>query len=504
MKKNVFVSCIAFAAVCIMLAFSPAQAANQALSDIPSEVVLFKNVKVFNGTDDMLHDVDVLVVGNTIRKVEKDIPTTGTYEVDVKAGTSRKVTVGSSMDYNVYTLYLYEDQGTSEKKEVEVKVIDGGGRTLMPGLIDSHIHFSLYTPANMAARANVDPFLAATIATARAQKMLMRGFTTVRDTGGPSRYIRQAVESGNIIGPRVYGSGTMITQTSGHGDFRDWNTKHPNMSYTGPQHWLERYMSHIADGHDEVLRAGRESLMHGGLFLKLFTSGGVSSEFDPLHMEQYTPGEIQASVTVANQWKTYVTVHAFTDDGVRMAVDNGVKCVEHVPLISEDTARYLKENGIFVEVNVATVLSRTLDELKPTMSPASFEKAKVAINGQRKALEYLAKHDAKMVYGTDLVAPWDQTMATEEALQLGEFEVLKDYFTPIQILRAVTSTGGELAALTGPNNPWKEGPLGVIQEGAYADILLVDGNPLQDITVMSTDKNFDLIMKDGVIYKDTL
>lgn len=426
--------------------------------------ILFQNVNVFDGRSEQLALAqEVLIEGNLIKAIGKGLEADG-------AG----------------------------------QVIDGGGRTLMPGLIDSHVHFSVYMPASKAARSDVNPFKAAAVATARAERMLLRGFTTVRDTGGQSAFLRQTTEAGITKGPRIYGTGAMLSQTSGHGDFRALNDRHPNMN-GGPVHWYERYISIIADGPDEVRRGAREVLREGGLFLKIFTSGGVSSEFDPLHMEQYTPDEVRAAVQVADQWKTYVTTHAFTDHAVRMAVDNGVKMVEHVPFISEDTVQYLKRKDIFVEVNVSTVLGRSLDELRQMLTPASFEKVQFAIDNMIEALKFLAKHDAKMIYGSDLVAPWETSLAVEERLQLGEFEILSRYFRPIQVLRAATGHGGDLAALTGPNNPWQEGPLGVVEEGAYADLLLVDGNPLQDLSVMSDgDNNFRIIMKDGVIYKNSL
>ena len=426
--------------------------------------VLFKNVDVFDGRSEQLALAqEVLIEGNLIKAVGQGLA----------AGA-------------------------------DAQLIDGGGRTLMPGLIDSHVHFTVYTPISKTARTDVNPFKAAAVATARAERMLLRGFTTVRDTGGQSAFLRQTTEAGITKGPRIYGTGAMLTQTSGHGDFRTLNDRHPNM-YGGPVHWYERYISIIADGPEEVRRGAREVLRDGGLFLKIFTSGGVSSEFDPLHMEQYTPEEVRAAVAVAEQWKTYVTTHAFTDEAVRMAVENGVKMVEHVPFIAEDTVQYLKRRDIFVEVNVSTVLGRSLEELRGMLSPASFEKVQFAIDNMIEALKFLAKHDAKMIYGSDLVAPWETSLAVEERLQLGEFEILSRYFRPIQVLRAATAHGGELAALTGPNNPWSEGPLGVVAPGAYADLLLVEGNPLQDISVMSdADRNFRLIMKDGVIHKNSL
>lgn len=257
---------------------------------------------------------------------------------------------------------------------------------------------------------------------------------------------------------------------------------------------------------DSIHAPGQKSRLQNCFpFVLPQSPGGVSSEFDPLHMQQYSPAEIRAAVAVADQWKTYVTTHSFTDDAVRMAVEDGVRCIEHVPFISDEVAELLEKEGIFVEVNLSTVLGRPLSELQQILSPSSFAKLKIAIDGMTKAMVHIGRHkDIKLVYGSDLVAPWDKTMSTEARLQLGEFAILEKYVGALRELRAATSLGGELAALTGPNNPWQEGPLGVVEEGAYADLLIVDSNPLEDISVMGNAGNFRVIMKDGIIYRNTL
>jgi imidazolonepropionase-like amidohydrolase len=425
--------------------------------------ILFKNISIFDGTSEkLITGKDVLVEDNLIKKIAPTIKAEG------------------------------------------AEVIDGSGRTLMPGLIDSHVHFTAFTPFAGEARATVDPFLAGAVSAVRAEEMLMRGITSARDLGGPSYHLKKLIKEGVINGPRITGAGTVISQTSGHGDFRDYNAKHPVLSGQGPQHWYERYISLIADGEDEVRRAARETLRNQANFLKLYTSGGVTSEFDPLHMVQYSPAELRTAVEVANQWKTYVATHTFNDEGVKMSIDAGVKSIEHVPLISKKTAKLLKKKGIYVGITAGSVLNRSLEELKAAMSAASFKKMLYATESYKKALAYLAETDAKVAIGTDLVAPWAVTINAEKAYQLMEPKALKKYFSNIQILRGVTSTGGELMQLAGPNQPYNDGPLGVIKEGAYADIILVKGDPLKDIMVITDDNNFGIIMKDGKIYKNTL
>ncbi len=425
--------------------------------------ILFKNVSIFDGTSEkLITGKDVLIEGNLIKKIAAEIKAEG------------------------------------------AEVIDGGGRTIMPGLVDSHVHFSAFTPFAGEARATVDPFMAGAVGAVRAPAMLMRGVTSARDLGGPSYHLKKLIAEGVIAGPRITGAGTMITQTSGHGDFRDYNAKHPVISGEGPQHWYERYFSIISDGEDDVRRASRETLRNQANFLKLFTSGGITSEFDPLHMVQYSPAEIRTAVEVADQWGTYVATHTFNDAGVKMSVEAGVKNVEHVPLITDKTAKLLKKKGTYVGITAGSVLNRSLEDLKKIMNEKSYKKMLFATNSYKKALGYLADHDAKIVIGTDLVSSWQVTVEAEEEYQLLEPKALKPYFSNIQILRGVTSAGGELMQLAGKNQPYNDGPLGVIKEGAYADLLLVKGNPLKDVMVITDDKNFGIIMKDGKIYKNTL
>ena len=430
-----------------------------------AQSTLIKNVNIFDGTSDQLAiGQDVLVENNLIKQV-----------------------------------------GTNLSPTDSTTVIDGGGRTLMPGLIDSHLHLSIYTPFSES-RQKYDPFQAAVVAGVRCEKLLMRGYTTVRDLGGYSKYLTNAIEKGLIPGPRVYGAGRMISQTGGHGDMRGWNDPHPNIEGNGVTNYWERYHTTIADGPDEVLRAGRIALRNGAHFLKIFTSGGTSSEYDPLYMVQFTPEEIQAAVTAAKQYKTYVATHVYTDEGVKIAVENGVQVMEHIPLITEPTAKLLAEKGIIsVMSNAVTLAPGQKEKLKANFSPESYAKALITLQGAEDALKAVIRHKTKVAFGSDLVSTLDLTIPYEEAMQLREFEVLDLYkMDPLQALAGFTSVGGELLKMTGPRNPWQDGPIGVIQEGAYADILIVDGNPMSDLKIMADDGNFKLIMKDGVIYKNNL
>ncbi len=435
-----------------------------------SSRILFANVDVFDGSSDQLaEDVEVLVDSNLIKAVGRDI-----------------------------------DAG-------DAQVIDGGGRTLMPGLIDSHVHFSAYTPIAIQGRQNVNEFMVGALAMVRGEAMLMRGFTTVRDTGGPSTYLRKLFDANLAPGPRVYGAEAMISQTGGHGDFRGLTNENPNLG-DGAQHWYERHLGYIVDGPHEFARAARESFRNGADFFKVFVSGGVSSEFDPIHALQSTPEELAAVVQVAEQAKTYVTAHCHTAEGVHHALDAGVHMLEHVPMIGNTPEEIGKavtrivESGVFVEFNTGTVLGRSLEELRAMLSPDSYAKVIPAIQSYRSSLRAFAEHGAKFVYGTDLVAPWGEgTLATEERLQLAEFGIYLEFFDKLSVLKSATLWGGEVAAMTGPNNPYPQGPLGVIREGAYADLLLVNGNPLDDPALLADHAaNLHLVMKDGIVFKNKL
>ena len=436
----------------------------------PSQT-LFTKVHVFNGMDgERLENANVLVEGNIIKTVS-----------------------------------------TEAIEAPNAEIIDGGGRTLMPGLIDSHVHFSVYTPIAIQGRQNVSEFMVGALATVRGEAMLMRGFTTVRDTGGPSTFLRKLFDSNLAPGPRVYGAEAMISQTGGHGDFRGLTNENPHFS-DGPQHWYERHLGYIVDGPHEFARAARESFRNGADFFKVFVSGGVASEFDPIHAVQSTPEELAAVVEVAEQAKTYVTAHCHTAEGVHHALDAGVHMLEHVPMIDntpqeiEQAVRRIVEEDVFVEFNTATVLGRSLDELQAILSPESFEKVGLAIRSYRAALRAFAEHGAKFVYGSDLVAPWGVgTLATEDKLQLAEFGIYMEFFDNLSVLKSATLWGGEVAAMTGPNNPYPNGRLGIIEEGAYADILLVKGNPLDDPSLLAQSAaNLHFIMKDGIVFKNAL
>ena len=416
---------------------------------------LFTNVNVFDGTGDRLQNgMTVLVEGNLI--------------TEISAG---------SISPNGAT------------------VIDGEGRTLMPGLIDAHVHLALVRrPGEI--RNDYDWMYVGGLAAKQAEEMLLRGFTTVRDIGGPTVGLHRLIEEGQVPGPRVFSSGPYITQTSGHGDFRNYNEMHP--AITGEVSLMERQGWLImADGPDEVRRAVREALRYGAKQIKMMAGGGVSSPYDPLHTLQGSPEEFRAAVEAAAAWDTYVAVHAYTDEAVRIAVEAGVMSIEHGPFVTEESMRLMAERGVFLSPT-AGIASTTPESLNLPDGETA-DKLRQVNAGAANQLRWAREFGVKVVFSTD------QFGAPEIfPQQSNEFLTLAEFYSPADVLRIATANVAELLELSGELHPYRDGPLGVVVEGAYADLLLVDGNPLEDISVMADPANrFVLIMKDGVIYKDT-
>ncbi|WP_164126323.1 metal-dependent hydrolase family protein [Sphingobacterium luzhongxinii] len=376
--------------------------------------------------------------------------------------------------------------------DMEVVKINGTGKTLMPGLIDVHVHmvFGSLTMPQMVTNDLSEEFLIKTIGQS-ANNMLMRGFTSVRDAGGPIFPIKAAIDAGKLPGPRIWPSGATISQTAGHGDFRTPDEK--SRRFFGVVSRAERYgATFIADGRDEVLTAVRENLRFGASQIKLMAGGGTSSAYDPVDVTQYTLDEMKAAVEAAEDWGTYVTVHAYTPRAIRRAIEAGVKCVEHGQLLDEETLKLLAENDIWLS------LQNLVDDT-PNMDPQRREKRKPVIEGQEKVWPLAKKHKVKLAWGTDfLFEPELNDKQNEFILRL------QKWFTNAEIIKMITQDNAELLQLSGLRSPYP-GKLGVIEEGAMADMLLVNGDPLKDLKLLTNPtKNFVVIIKDGKIYKNTL
>ncbi|WP_170454714.1 metal-dependent hydrolase family protein [Ruegeria arenilitoris] len=429
---------------------------------------LFTNVHVFDGVNEArIENASVLVEGNLIKEISTD---------GIEAPNAT--------------------------------MIDGGGRTLMPGMHDQHVHLLVFNPLSDGLRQNITPFHLGGVATIRSERILMNGFTTVRDLGGPAKSIARIIDTGMFPGPRIYSSEAFITQTSGHADFRKLNDRHPTLSGQGPSHWVDTDMSFIADGPEQIRMAVRENLRRGATQIKVMVSGGVTSEFDPLHSLQYQADEIQMAVMTAEQWGTYVTCHVFTEQAIRNCIDNGAKTVEHIPFLTKEAAEIMVEKQIMFATAVAPVYSVTTEQAEAFYTPASFAKWKSVRDAAANMIEVIQTTPGMIdlyTLGTDLINNWDQTLEQDKKMN-DEFKYLHEAkFKPFDILRMATSNGARMNRLTGLNNPYQDGPLGVVEEGAYADLLLVDGNPLEDILLLADpDPNLKVIMKDGVIYKNTL
>ena len=418
-------------------------------------VIVFENVRIFDGTRPSLSaPSNVLVRGNIIEKIS-----TGPIPTDRRADT---------------------------------QVIAGGGRVLMPGLSDMHWHAMMArpTPAQMLSSGVGYTTL---LAGAEATATLMRGFTSVRDMGGPAFDLKRAIDHGLLPGPRIYPSGAVITITGGHGDFREIADL-PRTTGGTLSRVEQLGGSAIADSPDEVRKRAREQLMQGASQIKLTAGGGVASPFSPLEVTTFTEAELRAAVEAATDWGTYVATHAYTSDAIRRSIAAGVKVIEHGHLMDEATARLMAEKGIwlstqpFVDLGGAKVLPATQQQQMMQV-----------VNGTDAVYNYVKKYKIKTAFGTDIL--FSQALAERQGDGIVD---LTRWFTPAEALAMATSTNGELLALSGLRNPYP-GKLGVVEQGALADLLLVDGNPLENINLIADPANkFLIIMKDGVIYKNTV
>lgn len=362
----------------------------------------------------------------------------------------------------------------------------------MPGLIDVHVHM-IFCSFTMQELLSPDMGREQILAKAsvQAEAMLMRGFTSVRDVGGPSFSLKAAIDKGTVKGPRIWPSGATVSQTAGHGDMRLPHER--SRRFFGEISRAEQYgATFIADGRAEVLTAVRENLRYGASQIKLMAGGGTSSAFDPVDVTQYTLDEMKAAVEAAEDWGTYVTVHAYTPRAVRRAVEAGVKCVEHGQLLDESTLRLMKRKGVWLSC-------QNLVEDTPDMDPLRRAKRKPVIEGQEMIWPLAKKLKVNLAWGTDfLFEPWLNDEQNAYILKL------KKWFTPFEILKMVTHDNAQLLALSGLRSPYA-GKLGIVEEGALADLILIDGDPLEDIDLLAQPaEKFMMILKDGAIVKNSL
>jgi len=377
--------------------------------------------------------------------------------------------------------------------DANVRIVDCGGRVLMPGLIDAHWHATMAAlPLDVLMTADVGYINV--VAAVEAGKTLMRGFTSVRDMAGPTFGLKRAIDSGIAAGPRIWPSGAMISQTGGHGDFR-----FPYEIPAAPNAPLTRAdaigAGTIADGADRVLMRAREQLMLGASQLKLAAGGGVSSNYDPIDVSQYTEAEFRAAVDAAENWGTYVAVHAYTPRAIKAAIRGGVRCIEHGNLMDEATARLIADSDVWLCAQ--PFLNNEFANPQPTADGEA--KAQQVYAGTDAAYCLAKKYKLKTAWGTDIL--FDPQMTANQGAILA---TLAQWHGPVEILKMATAVNGELLAMSGPRNPYP-GKLGVVEDGALADLILVDGDPIENLKLIADpEKNLVVIMKDGHVVKNTL
>ncbi len=375
-----------------------------------------------------------------------------------------------------------------------VETIACGGRVLMPGLIDAHYHLMLASlPLNELMTADIGYINLA--AAAEASRVLMRGFTSIRDMAGPVFGLKRAIDSGLVPGPRIWPSGAMISQTAGHGDFR---APHEiPAARAAPLSHAEAFgVGAIADGAPEILRRAREQLLLGASQLKLAAGGGVTSNYDPIDVSQYTHDEFRAAVEAAENWGTYVAVHAYAPRAIKTAIGAGVRCVEHGQLMDEETAKLMADQGVWLSTQPF------LDDEDaipfPPGSPAH-EKQLMVSRGTDLACQLAKQHGISTAWGTDIL--FDRKLSDRQGAQLAK---MTRWHEPIDVLRMATGDNAELLQMAGPRTPYPA-PVGVIEPDACADLLLVDGDPTRNVGLLAEpEKNLFVIMKDGRFLRNAL
>jgi len=362
------------------------------------------------------------------------------------------------------------------------QTIDLAGRTLMPGLIDAHVHVIAVDAA--LPRLAEQPLTLTSLQAARVMEgMLARGFTTVRDAGGADGGLAEAVAQGLVRGPRLFPSGQALSQTGGHGDLRPRTRSVVSCACCEYGAGLAR----IADGVDECRRAARDELRKGATQIKIMASGGVASPYDPIWNLQYSDEEMRAIVEEARSWHTYVLAHAYTPEAIRRAIGNGVRSIEHANLIDAPTAAAVAEAGGFVVPTLVTYDALYRFGREFGVAEGSLAKLADVREAGLRSLEILRDAGVKIGYGTDLLGPMHK-------YQSREFVIRAEALTPFEVIRSATVINAELLN--------RFGEIGIVAPGARADLIAVDGDPLRDIALLDGQgEHLSVIMKDGVLHK---
>ena len=364
------------------------------------------------------------------------------------------------------------------------QVIDVQGKTLMPGLIDCHVHV-MATQLNLSTQGVLPDALVMMRAVPIMEAMLRRGFTTVRDAGGAGWGLKCAIEEGTIDGPRLFTAGRALSQTGGHGDPRPRSDHLPPMSFCGCC-FRAGDIGRVVDGVDALRKAVREEFQMGADHIKIMASGGVASPTDPIGAWGYSDDEISAIVAEAKGRQTYVMAHAYTAEAIARAVNLGVRTIEHGNLIDEPTAQLMADKGAYAVPTLVTYEALANEGAALGFPADSIAKIEVVRQAGLTALALLKKAGVKMAYGSDL-------LGATQRLQSDEFKIRTQIMSNFEVIQSATVIGAEVLN--------QVGKLGRIQEGAFADILIVDGNPYEDIgCLLGQGDHIDLVMKAGKIY----
>ena len=446
-----------------------AAAISPVIADDKPVQVLIVNVDVWDGRgDNVTKGVDVLVEGNLVKKIAKGIKAPNAY------------------------------------------VVNGQGGTMIPGLIDMHAHHSIHE-GMLEGRNDYDQMAIGAISGLRLREYLDQGFTTTRDAGGNVIGLAKAVRLERIPGPRIFPSGGFISQTGGHADTGMVTDQ------IGDTDILERSgFGYIVDGVTEARKATRHNLRAGATQIKIMAGGGVASEFDPIHMTQLSLEEMKAIVGVAEDYGTYVLAHAYHDRAVNRFIDAGGRCVEHNFLVSEKTIKRMKKEGVALSIqSVMSLQAFHPDNVEKItfFSADQKSKAKMVNAGAEQMLKWALKHDLIMVTGGDMFDKANVNRQIDNILWLK-----KVGFSNVQALKTATSSAGHVLSWSGGMNPYKDAypdlseeekskkgiGLGVVEEGAYADLLVINDSPLENLEVLKDRNNMQFIMKDGHVWKNTL
>jgi len=370
-------------------------------------------------------------------------------------------------------------------KASKAQIVDCGKRTLMPGLIDCHVH-TMHSEVYISRLEGMPLTLMAARSTQRLKAFLDRGFTTCRDAGGADWGIKTAIETGLIKGPRLFIAGRSIGPTGGHNDRNRRTDAGALCNCTNAMVFLR----HLADGPDEVRKAAREQMRQGADHIKLMCSGGVASPYDPIDSLQFTVEEITAAVEEAHAFGRYTLAHAYTPEAITRAVSCGVRTIEHGNLIDAKSAQLMAKKGAYMVANLVTYYAMRERAAEFGMTKDMLDKNELVIDGGLKSLEICKKAGVKVGYGSDLLGQLHYE-------QSKEFIWRREVHTPIEIIRQATLVGAEIVRM--------EGKLGVIEAGALADLILVDGDPLKKLELFLDDgTHLPVIVKGGVFHKNHL